>query len=468
MTSSPETCAVPPPSRDAHDAPLWDDPDAPPAPLPEGLRAVALAIGDQNGLLRGKRIDAAHWPSVCRRGMSLDDSFFAMDCDSLLVPNRFSGPETGYPDLAVRPRGPLMPLPGEPGVALSLGEARLRGAPADAAEVPIDPRPPLLRAVAAAQAHGFVPRLAAELEFYLLDPATLRPAETRDECYGLARAAALEPFLGPLRQDLTAMGLPVEQSGTEVSAGQVEVNLGHAPALVAMDHALIFRAMVKQAALRHGRVATFMPQPFTQSAGSGFHLHHSLWRDGRNLFAHEGRLSDLGRWYLGGLQAALPELALVGCVTPNGHRRRRPGAFAPRDSSWGVDNRTAALRVMHGDGPSDPAPVRIESRHAGADANPYLLAAVELSAGLRGIERRLEPSRPTVGDAAEAFAAGQGRPALPATSREALAVARPSSLLREVLGDARLDLLCATAEREIERMEAEVTEAERARYLEIL
>ena len=235
-----------------------------------------------------------------------------------------------------------------------------------------------------------------------------------------------------------------------------------------MDHAVVFRAMVKEAAQRHGRVASFMPQPFSDRAGNGFHLHHSFWKDGRNVFADRGRLSDLGRWFLGGLQAALPELALVGCVTPNGHRRRRPWSFAPQDASWGVDNRTVALRVMEGDGPDDQGPVRIESRHAGADANPCLLAAVELHAGLRGIERRTEPTRPTPGDAYAALASGAGRPRLPATSREALALARPSALLKEALGETRHALLCATAEREIERIEADVTEAERARYLETL
>lgn len=440
--------------------PDWSDPDAPPVGLPDDVRSVALAIGDQNGILRGKRLAAAHWDATCRRGMAMDNTFFAMDCDSLLVENRFSGLETGFPDLGVRPRGPLMPLPGEPGVAFVLGAAALRGG----GEVPIDPRPPLLRAVAQARAMGFEPRMAAELEFYLLDADTLRPTETRNECYGLGRATALEPFLGPLRDDLSAMGVPVEQSGVEVSAGQLEVNLGHAPALAAMDHALIFRAMTKEAAARAGKVASFMPQPFGDRAGSGFHLHHSLWREGRNAFSTLGALSDDGRWFLGGLQAALPALSLIGAVTPNAYRRRRDYAFAPVDASWGVDNRTVALRVIEGEDSSDDRPVRIESRHAGADANPYLLAAAELFAGLRGIERRTEPTRPSVGDAY----AQAARRRLPSSSREALALAEGSGFLREALGETRLELLCATARREMARIEADVSEAERARYLTTL
>ncbi|MEO0683414.1 MAG: glutamine synthetase family protein [Pseudomonadota bacterium] len=441
-------------------APDWSDPDAPPAALPPGVRTVALAIGDQTGILRGKRIDAAHWSATCRRGMALDNTFFAMDCDSSLVENAFSGLDTGFPDLAVRPRGPLMPLPGEPDAALCLGAAALRGG----GEVPIDPRPPLARAVAQARDMGFEPRMAAELEVYLLDARTLRPRETRNECYGLARAAALEPFLGPLRASLSAMGVPVEQSNVEVSAGQVEVNLGHAPALAAMDHAQIFRGMTKEAALRAGLVASFMPLPFSDRAGSGFHLHHSLWRDGRNAFAAAGRLSDAGRWFLGGLQAALPALSLIGATTPNAYRRRRDYAFAPVDASWGVDNRTVALRVIEGETEADEGPVRVESRHAGADANPYLLAAAELRAGLRGVERRMEPTRPTVGDAY----AQAARRRLPAGLDEAVALADGSAWLREALGDLRVDLLCATARREQARIAAEVGEAERARYLETL
>ena len=440
----------------------WDlsaDPDAsPPEALPDGVHTVVVGIGDQNGILRGKRVTAAHWPSVRRRGIALDDTFFAMDVASLLVPNGYSGPDSGYPDLAVLPRGPLRPSPGEPGVALVLGAAREKGG----GPIPIDPRQPLLRAVAACREAGFEPRLAAELEFYLLDPATGRPRETGAECYGLARAAELEPFLGPLRRELEAMGVPVEQSNPEFSAGQVEVNLRHAPALDAADHALLMRGMVKQAARRAGMEASFMAKPFAEESGNGFHLHHSLWAEGRNLFAAEGRLSELGRWYLGGLQAVMRECSLIGSTHPNAYRRRARYSYAPTEANWGYDNRTVALRVIEGMDAEDDAPVRVEERQAAADANPYLLAAVGLFAGLRGIRERIEPTRETVGDA---YAEAGARRRLPVSVAEAVAEARGSAFLRECLGEAMLELVITNAEREAEIVAGEVPPSETRRYL---
>jgi len=445
-----------------HDTGLGKDPDArPPEALPEGIHTVVVGIGDQNGILRGKRVTAAHWPSVRRRGIALDNTFFAMDVLSSLVPNGYSGPDSGFPDLAVIPRGPLRPHPGEPGVVLCLGAAQERGG----GPIPIDPRQPLLRAVAACREAGFEPRLAAELEFYLVDPATGRPRETRPECYGLARAAELEPFLGPLRRDLEAMGVPVEQSNPEFSAGQVEINLRHAPALEAADHALLLRGMVKQAARRVGLEATFMAKPFAEESGNGFHLHHSLWRDGRNVFAEGGRLSDLGRAYLGGLQGAMREGSLVGSTHPNAYRRRRRYSYAPTEANWGVDNRTVALRVIEGEGPDDDDPVRVEERTAAADCNPYLLAAVGLFAGLRGIREGIEPTRPTDGDA---YGQEGGRPRLPTSIHEAAALAKGSAFLRECLGERMLELLVANAEREAELVDAEVPPGELRRYLEAM
>ena len=442
----------------------WDlsaDPDSlPPEALPPGVHTVVIGIGDLNGVLRGKRATAAHWPSVRRRGIALDNTFFAMDVGSLLIPNGYSGRDTGFPDLQIMPRGPLRPIPWEPGVALVLGSARER----DGSAIPIDPRRPLLAAVEKAAEMGFDVRLAPELEFYLVDPATRVPRQSRAECYGLGRAAELEPFLGPLRRGLEAMGIPVEQSNPEFSAGQVEVNLRHAPALEAIDTAVIFRGMVKQFARLHGLTATFMPKPFAEAAGSGFHLHHSLWRDGRNAFADGGRLTEAGRHYLGGLQAVAAEMSLVGTAHPNGYRRRRPYTYAPVDASWGVDNRSVAFRVMEGAGPEDDGMVRIEDRTASADCNPYLFAACGLRAGLRGIALGIEPTRPSPGDA---YGAASRQP-LPATIWEAMHAAQGSAFLAEALGETERDLLILQARREIETLDAEIPPAETARYLDVM
>ncbi|MDF2231144.1 glutamine synthetase family protein [Albimonas sp. CAU 1670] len=428
--------------------------------LPEGCHTVVLGVGDLNGILRGKRVTAEHWRSVRRRGISLDNTFFAMDVGSLLVPNDYSAADSGYPDLNILPRGPLRPIPWEDGVWMCLGRAQEK----DGSPIPLDPRKPLLEAVEKARSMGLEPRAAGELEFYLLDPATGRPREERPECYGLARAAELEPILGPVRRNLAAMGVPVEQSNPEFSAGQVEVNLRHAPTLEAADHTLLLRGMIKQMVRPMGLIASFMAKPFHDRSGNGFHVHHSLWRDGRNAFAKDGGLSDEGRWFLGGLQAAMRESSLVGSAHPNAYRRRKLYSYAPISASWGVDNRTVALRVIDGEDAQDDPIVRIESREAAADCNPYLLMAVQLAAGLKGIEQEIEPTRPTEGDAY----AADNRRRLPTDIHEAIDAARASAFLEEALGPMLVDLLIRNAEREIEIVEREVTRAELDRYLEVM
>ncbi|MFT7026357.1 MAG: glutamine synthetase [Paracoccaceae bacterium] len=424
--------------------------------LPAGVRTVILGVCDLNGILRGKRVAAAHWPHVQAHGVALENLVFALDIGSHRIPNAWTGHHTGSPDVHLRPVGPLRPVPWEDGVMFALGEAReASGAPS-----PLDPRPALLRVLAKAHAMGLEISLGAELEFYLYDPATLRPVESRHDCYGLDRAADMEHVLAPIRDGLTAMGIPIEQSNPEFAPGQVEVNIRHAPAREAVEHALILRGMVKQIARRHGLRATFMPKPYADRSGSGFHMHHSARIAGRPAFADGGRISALGRAYLAGMQRRLPETALVGAPLPNSYRRRTPYSYAPTVAAWGYDNRSVALRVIEG----DDSAVRIEAREAGADANPWLLAAVQIAAGLEGVAEGLSPDAPVEGDGY----AATGRAPIPCTMRDALEAARGSAFLHAVLGPHLVGLLITQAEQEQARVDAEITATETGRYLETM
>lgn len=430
--------------------------------LPDGVRCVILGVSDLNGILRGKRIAAAHWPHVQAHGVALENLVFALDIGSKRIANDWTGHHTGSPDVHLRPVGPLRPVPWEEGTMFALGAATEASGEAS----PLDPRPALLRVLDRARAMGLEMSLGAELEFYLYDPVTLRPREDRHDCYGLDRAADMEHVLAPIRDGLIAMGLPVEQSNPEFAPGQVEVNTRHAPAAEAVEHALILRAMVKQIARTHGLRATFMPKPWADRSGSGLHMHHSARIAegaefaGRAAFAADGRLSAMGRAYLAGMQRRLPETALVGAPLPNSYRRRTPYSYAPTVAAWGYDNRSVALRVIEG---ADAA-VRIEAREAGADANPWLLAAVQIAAGLEGIAEGLTPDAPVAGDGY----AAPGRAPIPCTMRDALAAARGSAFLRDVLGEHLTGLMITQAEQEQARVDAEITAVETARYLETM
>ena len=422
--------------------------------LPEGTHTEVLGMGDLNGLLRGKRIPAENWANICESGMALANAIFAIDmtCDVWDTP--YTNWDTGYPDVHVMPIGEVHPIPWEEGVVYSFSES----VGTDHQPVAIDPRAALVRVLQKASDMGYVTRIGTELEFYLLDKETLKPRDRGIQVYGLPRAAELEHVLGPIRRHLTAVGIPIEQSNPEYAAGQVEVNIRYDEALIAADRVVTFRGLVKELGNTHGYHATFMSKPFFAESGNGFHVHHSLWKDNQNVMADNGALSKLGRNYLAGLQKHMAEMAMVSATTPNAYRRRQPYSFCPINDAWGIDNRTVGLRVILG---NDNA-VRVEKRDGSADCNPYLLLALEIAAGLKGIEDSLEPTAETVGNGYE----NPDCQPIPTDLATAVALARESDLMAEVLGADLLEILIQQSEREIEFIANQVTPVEIERYLE--
>ena len=425
--------------------------------LPEGTHTVVLGIGDPNGIMRGKRIPASHWKTICEGGNALSIALFAIDmtCDVWDTP--YVNFDNGYPDMHMFPNGKPFALPWEPGVAMVMGRAEGM----DHKPVPIDPRNALIRQVERAAAMGYEVQLGAELEFYLLDPETLEPKDKGIQVYGLERAAELEHVLGPIRQQINECGIPIEQSNPEYAPGQVEVNLRYSEALLAADRVVMFRTLVKQLAGAHGYKATFMAKPFFEQSGNGFHMHYSLWKDGKNAFSDGGKLNALGVNFVGGVQKRMAESAVVGSATVNGYRRRQPYTFCPINTAWGVDNRTVGIRIIEG---SDSA-VRVEKRDAGADANPYYLAAADIAAGLDGIEQGLEPNAICEGNAYELEDADP----IPTDLETAITLARGSDWLKDVMGELGYELYMQMCERELgfynDFIGSQVTQIERDRYL---
>ena len=421
--------------------------------LPKDIHTVVLGMGDLNGIMRGKRIPANRWQDVCETGNACCLSLFTMDmtCDVWDTP--LVNFENGFPDFHIMPATRPVPIPWEPGVAMCFGT----GLGMDHKPVPVDPRQPLVRQIERAAAMGIDVQAGAELEFYLLDPQTDQPRDVGNDCYGLERAASFEHVLGPIRQQIDAIGIPIEQSNPEYAPGQVEVNMRYDSALLAADRVVMFRSLVKQLATRHGYLASFMAKPFIDLGGNGFHLHYSLWSEGQNIFSDGGRLNDTGRHFLGGLQKRMVETSICGAANVNSYRRRVPYSFCPTNASWGMDNRTVALRVIEG---SDSA-TRIEKRDAGADCNPYLLMATDIAAGLDGIEEKQEPTKITTGDAYN----DSHDEALPTTLADAIRLARGSNWLASVLGAAQLETWLQQAERELKFFSDQVTPFETDRYL---
>ena len=421
--------------------------------LPDNTHTVVLGMGDLNGIMRGKRIPASRWQATCKTGNACCLSLFTMDmtCDVWDTP--LVNFDNGFPDFHIMPATKPVSIPWEPGVAMCFGT----GLGMDHNPVPIDPRQALVRQVERAAAMGIDVQAGTELEFYLLDPETCRPRDIGNDCYGLERAAELEHVLGPIRQQIEAMGIPIEQSNPEYAPGQVEVNMRYDSALLAADRVVMFRSLVKQLATQHGYIASFMAKPFIDLGGNGFHMHYSLWSDGQNAISDDGTLNTTGRHFLGGLQKRMVEASICGAANVNAYRRRVAYSFCPTTASWGMDNRTVGLRVIEG----SPEATRIEQRDAGADCNPYLLLASDIAAGLDGIEQQIDPSPMTTGDAYK----NSHDAALPTDLDTAIRLARGSGWLASVLGDSQLEIWLQQAERESGFFRAQVTPFETDRYL---
>jgi glutamine synthetase len=196
--------------------------------------------------------------------------------------------------------------------------------------------------------------------------------------------------------ELEAAGLSVERSHHEVgTAGQGEINYRFDTLLHAADDILKFKYIVKNVAHSFGKTATFMPKPLFGDNGSGMHVHQSLWKDGKPLFYDEsgyGGLSDMARWYIGGILKHAPSLLAFTNPSVNSYHRLVPGFEAPVNLVYSAGNRSAAIRIpMTG---TNPKAKRIEFRAPDASSNPYLAFAAMMMAGLDGIKNRIEPHEP--------------------------------------------------------------------------
>ena len=195
---------------------------------------------------------------------------------------------------------------------------------------------------------------------------------------------------------LEAAGIPVEVQHHEVgTAGQAEIDIRFGTLLETADRLMLFKYIIKNTALKHGKTVTFMPKPIFQDNGSGMHTHQSLWTDGVPLFYDESgyaQLSDLGRWYIGGLLSHAPALTAFTNPTTNSYRRLVPGYEAPVNLVYSQRNRSAAARIPLYS--RSPKAKRVEFRVPDPSCNPYLAFSAMLMAGLDGVRNKIEPAGP--------------------------------------------------------------------------
>ncbi|MEE9313450.1 MAG: glutamine synthetase family protein [Rhizobiaceae bacterium] len=319
---------------------------------------------------------------------------------------------------------------------------------------------------------SLTPVCAFEMEFHLLkseaewrdgQPEVAAPHEAPDAqlMYGLDALAEKAPVFADIRRAAKWADLPIDTIVKEAAPGQYEVNLNHrADAMRAADDVILLKRIVREAARKHGLIATFMAKPFLDQPGNGMHVHTSLLDDeGTNIFA-----SDEGtkrqHHAVAGLVSTMEEMTLAFVNTRNGFRRMAPGSYAPTRSNWGANNRSVAVRL-----PAAPeAAKRVEHRVSGADANPYLVLAGILQGMFEGLEAGKAPPPELIGNAYDEATPNRGEP-LPSSQKQALAVFKTSGFAKRALGEQMQSMLCAIKEAEINGFAADMSAFERRTFL---
>jgi len=433
------------------------------------VRKVKLGAFDTDGVLRGKYVSLDKFWSAAQGGLGFCDVIFGWDSSDQLYDNaQVTGWHTGYPDaLATVDLSTFRLIPWEPGTAAFLLDFKER----DGKPLAIAPRQVLQRVLARAARAGLTPHLAAEYEFFLFRETAeslrekgfhgLQPLTPGMFGYSWVRTSQARELVHDLLDGLTAFDIQVEGFHTETGPGVFEAAIGVDEGLRAADKAALFKTAVKELAHRHGVTPCFMAKWNEKLPGCSGHIHLSLWEGQKNVFADgAGGMSKAMEHALAGQVTLMPELTAVIAPTVNSYKRMVEGTWAPTTATWGVENRTTALRAI----PGSAKATRIEYRQAAADINPYLAMAVVVGSALWGLERGLAPPAPVSGNAYLAKEA----PPLPRTLAEATARLRESAAAREILGAEFVEHYARTREWEVRQFERAVTTWELERYLEVI
>ena len=325
------------------------------------------------------------------------------------------------------------------------------------------PRTFLKRMIQAAADMGIAVRAAVEHEFYLARETSDGGYDPFDRslCYSSIGFDSSAQIIDNILGTLELQDIHVEQFMPELGPGQQEISIEHADALRAADNVLIVRETVRGVARNHGAIASFAAKPFLDQAGSGAHIHFSLWgvpgsaRDGQNLLFDphgSGGISTLGYHFIGGVLAHLPALLALTCASPNSYHRLQPHFWSSAFTAYGFDNREGAIRIPSTFWGREAESTNFELKPVDHSGNPYLALAGLIAAGLDGVRRQLDPGEPVDVDPAnlsEEERERRGIRRLPQSLDAALDALEADSLLREVLGP-----LLARAYVAVKRLEA--------------
>jgi glutamine synthetase len=443
----------------------------------EGISRVKLGFADVDGVLRGKYISLDKFRNIAGGTSGFCDCVLGWDVDDQLYDNaNYTGWHTAFPDASYR-------------LDLS-SERRLvdeKNTPFFLAEFvgeedslhPICPRSRLRHVLGLAKDMGYQLRLSFEYEFFIFNetPQSVRdknytdltPLSPGNFGYSVLRTLTHSDLFNEFMDYCDAHDLPLEGLHCETGPGVWEAAIAVDDALEAADKAILFKTLAKAFFQKRDMIATFMAKWSMDYPGQSGHVHQSLndIKTGKNVFYDadaQFNMSETMRHYLAGMRDHMKPFLAMTSPTINSYTRLVKGAWAPTAATWGVENRTTALRVISG---SEKAQ-RIEFRVGSADANPYLVAAANIAAGLCGIRDSLVPGDPVEGNAYDVQNEQATGFQLPGNLRDATSAFNQSELAREMFGETFVDHYVASRDWEVREYERSVNDWQLKRYFEII
>jgi glutamine synthetase len=395
---------------------------------------------DTHGISRSKTIPARHFEHFAQNGVNFLLGQLGFDVQAAVAPGTGYLEELGFPDSYIKPDlDTVQVLPWADKTARVLCEPYyLDGRPAMAA-----PRLIVKKLLSELQAMGYYIQSGFEYEFYLVDAATRQPPFPGIQIFATLRNNFNQALVYDILRSMAAVGVDIITANAEYGPGQMEINFAPAWGIAAADHAFTFKNGIKEIALQHGMMATFMTKPHIDQSASGCHYHQSLWQDDKNVFLDDSSkdgLSDICRYFLAGQLAHAEAICALAAPTINCAKRFKLYSFAPTNATWGIENRTTGLRVKA----TRNEFTHIENRFGCAASNPYLLMAACLAAGMDGLKNRQSPPAPVSGVAY----GKEGVVNLPTRLEESLNALENDRVLNEALGPEFVKLFLAVKRHE--------------------